>query len=150
MVRSGAFVVVGDGAKDRFRPVRQSELHRLIKQVARARAAEIATPHWKRLTKDLEYSDTYGALCVRSRTDVSCGQFLLNRLVGKTWIYAILLPNGGDVLNNGRVLRSVSSSPSPYSVYVLPPQTQSIQSTFRQPDLTRLTTLTRTVARPEF
>jgi hypothetical protein len=146
-VRSGAFIVAGNVTKDKLRPVRRSELHRLIKQVDRARATEIATPHWRRIAKDLEYSDTFGAICVRSETDVSCAHYLLNRLVGKTWVYASILPNGGDVLTNGRVLRAASSSTSRYTVYVLPPQTERIQSTFRQPDLT---TLTRTVERPAF
>ena len=138
-VRSGGYLVEGNVPKDRLRPIRRSELRRLIKQVDYARAAEIAKPFWKRLTKDLEYSDTFGALCVRSSTDVACGQYRINRLVGTTWVYSASGAPTDAVRVDGREIRGVSLTNHGGAVYALPRGAKSVETSSSQQDGTEIT-----------
>ena len=117
-----------------------------MKRVDRERAAEIAKPYWKRLTKGLEYSDTFGALCVRSRTDVACGQYQLNRLVGKTWVYATIGRGPDDVLVDGRPIRGFSSQYSGVALFVIPDRAKQVAARYEQQDGA---TFTATSERPD-
>ena len=145
--RSGDFLVEGIAPPDGLRPIRRSELRRLIKQVDRARAAEIAKPYWKRLTNNLEFADTFGALCVRSQAEVACGQYQLNRLVGKTWVYSTIGEGAASVRVDGGIIRGVRSSSTGATIYVLPIDAKSVQASFLQADGTAVTVTTE---RPDF
>ncbi len=145
--RFGSFIVTASPSVDSVRALHRSEMRRLVRQVDKRQAAKIAPIAWTKMGHGLETGSYSESLCVRSKTDVACGPYAVNRLVGSTWV------STGDPVHStatvsGRTISGfIPAGSTGLTIYVLPPDAVTMEVTYRNSDGTSLIV---TVRRPEF
>jgi hypothetical protein len=128
--RFGDFVIDPQRPAAELRTVRLSELRRLTKTADRLRASKIPKTKWKRLTKKLEFSDAYGGVCVRSRTDAACGEYVFNRLVDSTWVYSTFDAATVTKVDGKPITGITSEATLPINIYVIPGGATTVETSY--------------------
>jgi hypothetical protein len=150
--RSGRFLVIASPKYRDVRPLRRNEFLRTVAAVDRDRSKEIEPRRWTRIAPGVDFaasklSDPSSITCVRTPRNVACSRFLLNRHLGKRWVYSTI--GVKDVRVNGVAQKPLPSGPSgeTQQVFLLPASVQSIVVT-SSPNGRDL--VSRTVTKPAY
>lgn len=138
--RFGALLVSVEGPVSRsVRAIRRTELRRITKRVDRNHAKAIDPALWGPVDRGFDVGTNERTTCVRSKSDVACGQSQLNRLVGKQWVFSSYGAAVG-VRADGVALRGYPfSSVSEQTVFLVPPGVEDIQASFTTDNSRRFT-----------